>query len=1014
MKPRRLSFPLAAATAALLTSPHVFADNLTWDAGNTGNGATIDALSGNWNTTAGNIVWNNAGSNVPWSQTATNDASNAAIFAGTDGTLNQYVVTIGGTTMAAESVTFNSSGYQITGGILSLQPAATGNNGAIIVAANKTATISSAIAYNNNTGAVFTVNTGGILNLGGGASNAQYQFGGGGTVNMTAGTYQANTGNVNVATFNQTGGTFNPNQGNTVSYTIGSAAGQNVNYTISGGNLTSNANNAAHTDSRLVIGATTGVNTATLTVKTGATVAVGTTAAGQLRIGGDANSNGVLDVQGGTLTVGTNKPLNQLYFFVAGADASRSAVMTQSGGTVTTGGIQFGGSSGTYNAASSATLTLSAGSLYIGTLGITRGSAAAALPVTIQLQGGTLGADQNWSSSLDMKLGTTAGGPTIRAQDSASNARNITLSGVLSNDGAVAGTLTKTGTGTLTLSGPNTFTGNTLVSAGKIALGHALALQNSAYDTASVNGGLDVTGFATPTLGGLTGSVNLSSTLITGYGSISNLTLNPQTGITKTYSGDVGNGNGSMALTKSGAGTQILSGTNTYGGNTTISAGTLRLGASGVIPNASSVSVSGTGTLDLNGFNETIKGLSGAGTVDNTAAGNSILTVNDGGNFSGNITDSGAGTLALVKSVDGDLVLSGNNTYTGGTTLNANRIFIAGANALPTTGAVQVNGGTLNFNVGGNLTFNQSITLASGATLAMRQAATLSNVNLPTAGTVTFNNDDTATVAFSLGKNVALTGNLTVQVGGNNATVGAVTLGGNISGGFGLTKTQTGTLVLSGNSNSYTGATTVEGGKLLINGNVTTSITVKSTATLGGNFTTTGGLIIESGGTLSTGNSIGSDIAATVGYDSGSTTFVEMNSSTQAADLLTLTGTGANTLTITNGALLTLGELGTPGSLALRSRLTLIDYLASGVTGWNGGLFTFGANLLNDGEIFNALGYQFAINYDDTMVGGLSSPYGVGDVSNGGTYVTLTVVPEPRAALLGGLGMLALLRRRRN
>ena len=61
---------------------------------------TIDPASGSWNLTAGNTVWNDAGTNVIWSQTLTNDASNAAVFAGTDGTANQYVVTIGATTMA--------------------------------------------------------------------------------------------------------------------------------------------------------------------------------------------------------------------------------------------------------------------------------------------------------------------------------------------------------------------------------------------------------------------------------------------------------------------------------------------------------------------------------------------------------------------------------------------------------------------------------------------------------------------------------------------------------------------------------------------------------------------------------------------------------------------------------------------------------------------------------------------------------------------------------------------------
>ena len=67
--------------------------------------------------------------------------------------------------------------------------------------------------------------------------------------------------------------------------------------------------------------------------------------------------------------------------------------------------------------------------------------------------------------------------------------------------------------------------------------------------------------------------------------------------------------------------TLVLSGSNAYGGATTISAGTLRLGAANVIPDGTGKgNVAATGTLDLYGFSETINGLSGAGTVDNTAA----------------------------------------------------------------------------------------------------------------------------------------------------------------------------------------------------------------------------------------------------------------------------------------------------------------------------------------------------------------------------------------------------------
>jgi autotransporter-associated beta strand protein len=218
-------------------------------------------------------------------------------------------------------------------------------------------------------------------------------------------------------------------------------------------------------------------------------------------------------------------------------------------------------------------------------------------------------------------------------------------------------------------------------------LGSALALQNSAYDTASVNGGLDVTGFATPTLGGLTGSANLTSTLISGYGSISTLTLNPQTGITNTYSGDVGNGNGSMALTKTGAGTQVLSGTNTYTGATTITTGTLQLDGS---THASSAVDIGTAGI-----------LSGSGTVN----GNATLT-------GGGIINKSAGSIAGTLAVTGGN-WNGAGAVTGAVTSSSGTFTIGSGSNLTSTAGVSATGGALVVN--GTLT--GTLDVASGATL---------------------------------------------------------------------------------------------------------------------------------------------------------------------------------------------------------------------------------------------------------------------------------------------------------
>ena len=142
-------------------------------------------------------------------------------------------------TVNALSVTFNNSGYTVSGGTLTLRPAASGANGGITVAAGKTATINAPISYNNNTAAAFTIGNGSTLNLGGGASNAQYGFAGDGTVNITGGSYEANVSNVLVSVLDIKGGTLNYTPGATNGVTIGSASTRNVSVTVSGGSLDS-------------------------------------------------------------------------------------------------------------------------------------------------------------------------------------------------------------------------------------------------------------------------------------------------------------------------------------------------------------------------------------------------------------------------------------------------------------------------------------------------------------------------------------------------------------------------------------------------------------------------------------------------------------------------------------------------------------------------------------------------------------------------------------------------------
>lgn len=267
-------------------------------------------------------------------------------------------------------------------------------------------------------------------------------------------------------------------------------------------------------------------------------------------------------------------------------------------------------------------------------------------------------------------------------QSNAGSGFFVTLDGIVSGTGGI----TTTGSGESRLTKANTYSGNTKVNGVSLRLDNTLALQNSAYDT-SGSGVLTLnTGVTTPTLGGLIGSKDITTAITTNYSAVTSLTLNPNTGKSYTYSGVIANGAAGMTLTKSGTGTQTLSGANTYTGGTTIAVGTLLINnatdsglGTGAVSVTSGGALGGTGFIvptGANGISVASGGFIAPGASIGTLTFNlstTTGTVNMAGGSSfkfelgtanvsiGSIAPGSSDLLALVGANASDMAFSGNN-----------------------------------------------------------------------------------------------------------------------------------------------------------------------------------------------------------------------------------------------------------------------------------------------------------------------------------------------------------------
>jgi len=384
-----------------------------------------------------------------------------------------------------------------------------------------------------------------------------------------------------------------------------------------------------------------------------------------------------------------------------------------------------------------------------------------------------------------------------------------------------AGTLFKTGAGTLTLTGANSYSGGTVVAGGAIAVAQDAAL-------GAVNAGVslgDAVAVGTLSFTNAAQLSSLRSFTLGGAGGVFNTS-----GATVALSGDI---SGSGGLTKIGAGVLELAHANSYTGPTVVSEGTLRSGAVNALGSGSTLLINAGASLDLNGFGQSVSSLSGSGSIL-LGAGTLTTGVNNGsGAFAGTISGGGS----LVKTGTGTLSLTGANSYSGGTS-------VLGGALIGTTSSLRgniFNNGTVVFDQNSDGTYPGSM---SGSGTLMKSGSgllTLDGNNTYAGGTVIAGG---GIISSPTGLSGSILNNGSLIFGG--ATSGVFT--GVIGGTGSVTKTGTGTMTIN-SAQALTGLTSVAQGTLIMNGGTAGSVDVASGATLrangfiGGSLTLRGSLI---------------------------------------------------------------------------------------------------------------------------------------------------------------------------
>jgi alpha-amylase len=460
-------------------------------------------------------------------------------------------------------------------------------------------------------------------------------------------------------------------------------------------------------------------------------------------------------------------------FYITGSTNDYQGGTTVNGSTVAQNG--FTGQAMLYLGANNAlptttTLTLNSADLYLNGYSQTLPSISGLNTFTVQ-NGSTTPA----TLTLGVGDATSAFGGVIEDN-------GISVTNTSGTAATVFGTvaLAKIGSGTLTLSGSNAYSGGTTIDAGTLGISSSANLGTGGLAFNSGTAILDI--------GGATAYSDARPVTLNANG-----TIQVDNAAGAVLSGPI---TGSGALVETGSGTLALAGSNGYQGGTVLNGGTLRISSSANLgpaglaftgnPGAPGAILDIAGSTAYSDARPITLNANGTIQVDNTA----------GAQLSGAVTGSGS----LQKAGNGTLTLSGSNAYSGGTIVNAGVLALTNSAALGSGPASVAAGGQVYFNVP-NLTVPSSFTL-NGTT----PGGALVSGDLPP-GNVT---DLTGTVTLNATSNIASWWkDKTLQLSGQITGSGGLILdratslesGDPVGGRF----------LISGSNNNYQGSTTVNG-----------------------------------------------------------------------------------------------------------------------------------------------------------------------------------------------------------